>query len=85
MFHVGVGAVFQNESFPTASLQQWESRFSSDPLIFDSTQSGDPIGKIVGFPTRHCELKLFRDYAGLLEGVPFDILPAQRGCRILVL
>ena len=86
MFHVGIGArETDNGSSSTHSRRAWESKFSSDPLIFVDDRTSSVASEMLPFPSESCEIKLFRDYAGLLEGVPFDILPAQRGCRILVL
>ena len=89
MFHVGIGArtpvTHLKESDQHIDIRRWESRFSSDPLIFNPVTAQDSLSKNIPFPSRSCEVKLFRDFAGLLEGVPFDILPTQRGCRILIL
>lgn len=89
MFHVGIGVKCAEESDRgedlRMSIYRWESKFTSDPLVFRSSGSEATVHTRVPFPTKLCEVKLFRDFAGLLEGVPFDILPAQRGCRILML
>ena len=89
MFHVGLGIHQNSGSEPSETsrkeLKRWESKFSSDPLVCSSSSSDSRGSAIITLPAPHCELKLFRDFGGLLEGVPFDILPAQRGRRILML
>ena len=85
MFHVGIGATVGCDQIDPRMLRAWESKFSGDPLIFVPDDASSPAPQVLPFPYPLCEIKLFRDYAGLLEGVPFDILPAQRGCRILLL
>ncbi len=81
---VGIDFVGRIEEAPRR-MRSWESRFSSDPLVFEISHSQPNLAEFVDFPFESCEIKLYRDYAGLLEGVPFDILPAQRGCRLLIL
>ena len=88
MFHVHIGVIEENldeHSQKQITLRAWESKFSSDPLVYQPSRSSDQTPESQEIPELLCEVKLFRDYAGLLEGVPFDILPVQRGCRLLVL
>ena len=89
MFHIAVGLLGDNAT-PTCtertrSMRIWESRFSCDPFVYHSSSSSNQDKESREIITDVCEVKIFRDYAGLLEGVPFDILPAHRGCRLLVL
>ena len=89
MFHVGIGVRHGDSSDQKSdlfrSVRRWESKFTSDPLVLNADAADLHPSCNIPFPSILCEVKLFRDYAGLLEGVPFDILPAQRGRRVLML